>query len=275
MLQKTNGKSSFGYSRPRLTRWIWRPILTGAIFLFFTGCLTTSTLSRRAGATQTGESENNSLARENQELKAKVDDLNIRVQRLAQLVNDQQVKIDFIADKLRTLESQKGEAFFPESSGGKVDPQKQSPKTDGTIRKGETKADVPVEKSGAELNPDQLYDAAYNDYQTGKYQDSISKFKNFVSLSPSDPRAANAQYWIGECYYSLKDYRNAINSFQSVLQNYPLSGKIQDAILKKGFSYEILGQKELAEVDFQQVIDQFPSTAAAEIAKKKLTELKR
>ena len=42
----------------------------------------------------------------------------------------------------------------------------------------------------------------------------------------------NAQYWLGEAYYVNHDYTNALAAFQRVVDKYPQSRKVPDALLK-------------------------------------------
>src|SRR5262249_5720046 len=53
-------------------------------------------------------------------------------------------------------------------------------------------------------NPDQLFAAAYGDYSRGNYDLAISEFRQYVDSYPASEMADNAQYWIGECFYSKK-----------------------------------------------------------------------
>src|SRR5689334_7980252 len=59
--------------------------------------------------------------------------------------------------------------------------------------------------SGAGAGPtaDQAYQAAYLDYTKGNYPLAVSGFREFVRRFPDSPRADEAQYWIGESYFSL------------------------------------------------------------------------
>jgi len=240
-------------------------VMTGPalIVLFcFIGCATTS--SKTAGVSGPDDVTVKRLIRENEELKTKVDDLLSRVLKLSRLLDDHQVKLDYLADKVRTLDNLSAQDDGP---SGAVQSGIQLPKQ--TSRSAATTESL-AKPERNETNPDLMYDEAHADYRAGAFQEAIIKFKEFVLLFPKNNRVSNAQYWIGESYYSLQEYQNALQAFQLVLQNYPLSGKIPDAMVKKGLCYSNLGKKELAAVEFQQVIDQFPSSNAADIARQKL-----
>jgi tetratricopeptide (TPR) repeat protein len=57
---------------------------------------------------------------------------------------------------------------------------------------------------------------------------------------PDSEYAGNAQYWIGECYYTQRDYARALEAFNKVIERYPKGQKVPDALLKVGFSLTAL-----------------------------------
>jgi tol-pal system protein YbgF len=119
-------------------------------------------------------------------------------------------------------------------------------------------------------NPDQLFAAAYGDYSRGNYDLSISEFRQYVETYPSSEMADNAQYWIGECYYSKKLLNEAIAEFDKVSQLFPKGDKVPAARFKKGMALMDLGQPDAARAEFQAIIRYFPRTNEAVLAKQQL-----
>ena len=76
------------------------------------------------------------------------------------------------------------------------------------------------------------YDEALNLYQSGHYQEAIESFSTFIESHPGSDLADNAQYWIGESYYDLKNYSQAWVEMNKLLQNYPKGNKVEDAMVK-------------------------------------------
>ena len=99
---------------------------------------------------------------------------------------------------------------------------------------------VVIEDSGAAKNS--LYSYAIELNRQRKYTDARGKFQEFIKKYPNDQLAGNAQYWIGETYYSVNDMKNAMKSFQDVLSKFPKSNKIPDAMLKIGYVQEKQGR---------------------------------
>jgi tol-pal system protein YbgF len=89
-----------------------------------------------------------------------------------------------------------------------------------------------------------------------------------MELHGQSALAANAQYWIGECQYRLGRYKDALNSFYNVVSYYPLSPKLAASTLKIGQTYSKLGDHEKARMMFDRVVDQYPDSSEAELARK-------
>jgi len=124
-------------------------------------------------------------------------------------------------------------------------------------------------------SPEGLYQQAQDIYAAGRLEEAITRFNRFIQDYPQHPLADNAQYWIGEVYYSRKDFPSAISEFQKVVDNYPSENKAPDALLKIGFSYIELGEMEKAMTTLKRLIKTYPSSDAAGKAKTKLKGLGR
>ncbi len=85
--------------------------------------------------------------------------------------------------------------------------------------------------------------------------------------------ADNAQYWLGEAYYVNKAYPEAQAAFQRVVDQYPQSRKLPDALLKIGFCRYELKQFESAREVLGQVVARFTDTPAARLAQQRLDKM--
>ena len=119
-------------------------------------------------------------------------------------------------------------------------------------------------------NPDQLFAAAYGDYSRGNYDLAISEFRQYVETYPSSEMADNAQYWIGECYYSKKLRNEAISEFDKVSLLFPKGDKVPAARLKKAMALMDLGQTEAARAEFTAITKSYPRSNEAVLAKQQL-----
>lgn len=119
-------------------------------------------------------------------------------------------------------------------------------------------------------NPDQLFAAAYGDYSRGNYDLAISEFRQYVETYPTSEMADNAQYWIGECYYSKKQLNEAIAEFDKVSLLFAKGDKVPAARFKKAMVLMELGQTDAARAEFTAIMKLYPRSNEAVLAKQQL-----
>jgi tol-pal system protein YbgF len=117
------------------------------------------------------------------------------------------------------------------------------------------------------------YQTAFNLLKDSKYNEAADAFTKFLTTYPQSGLLDNAQYWLGEAHYVLKDYPQAQRDFQSVLTNYPNSAKLPDALLKLGYTdYELKNYKE-ARANLKRVAEQYPETNSGKLAQQRLAKM--
>jgi tol-pal system protein YbgF len=112
------------------------------------------------------------------------------------------------------------------------------------------------------MNQTDLYNAANGDYSSGKLELSMQEFQDFLKYYGNSDMAPNAQYWIGQIYYSNKNYDAAAQAFDLVLEKYPENPKTRDALFYKGMSLVALGKRTQANGVFQKLMKDYPNTDA-------------
>lgn len=117
------------------------------------------------------------------------------------------------------------------------------------------------------------YDEAWKLLERKDYRAAISRFKEFIKKNPQSEYADNAQYWIGESHYALREFDQAILEFDAVRRKYPKGDKVPAALLKQGFAFAELGDKVDARLILQELMDRFPQSQEAVKAKQKLKSL--
>ncbi len=118
-----------------------------------------------------------------------------------------------------------------------------------------------------------LYQQGLELYRQGKYQEAKKLFRTFIKANPTSTMAANAHFWIGDCEYKLSRFEEAILEYQKVISRYPKSNKVPDALLKQGFAFARLGDKESAKIILRKLLKTYPGTPQAKAAKKQLKRL--
>lgn len=130
-------------------------------------------------------------------------------------------------------------------------------------------------EGGAEWkSAEEMYEYAVGQLKGGNPKKARETLTAFVAKYPDHKLAPNALYWKGEAYYAEKDYENAILAFQDVVDRYPSGDKAPDAMYKQGLSFLSLNDKKNGRVLLELVSSKYPKSKAAELAKKKLAEIR-
>ena len=177
-----------------------------------------------------------------------------RLKTLEGEVQEQAAQVKLQADRAREQLDRLAKLEGIISPGGQVDSQKLTPKW---------------------ANEEAGYREAYSNYQGNKYDLARAKFEKLIGLYPSGQFSDSSRYWIGECYFHLKDYERALLSFNEVIEKYPKSAKAPIAYLKLGLSFLELGQQKEARMAFETLVSKFPKSDSAKTAKEKLKKLKK
>ena len=115
-----------------------------------------------------------------------------------------------------------------------------------------------------------LYDRVMEEFKHRDYEAALAGFRLFLELHGQTSLAANAQYWVGECQYRMGRYKEALKAFYNVVSYHPLSPKLAASTLKIGQTYTKLKDQEKARMMFERVVDQYPDSPEAEVARKAL-----
>ena len=122
--------------------------------------------------------------------------------------------------------------------------------------------------------PDALYLKGLEVLKAGDAVAARELFTKFLEQNPKHDLAANAQYWIGETYYSEKNFESAILSYQDVIKNYPGKDKVVAAMLKQAMAFNEITDVKSARFVLKKLIEGFPKSEEAARAKDMLNEIK-
>ncbi len=95
----------------------------------------------------------------------------------------------------------------------------------------------------------------------------------YLTENPSAKLSPNALYWIGETYYSEKNFAQSILKFKEVSRRFPKAGKVPDAMLKIGLAYDKLGDRENAVFYLRTLVEDYPKSDPAKIGRTRLREI--
>jgi tol-pal system protein YbgF len=127
--------------------------------------------------------------------------------------------------------------------------------------------------AGPPPSADTLYSNGLRDITSGKYELASSEFQDYLKYYGDTDLASNAQFYLGEIAYAQKNYENAVQEYDKVLNNYPKSFKLAPARYKKGMALLELGQKNSGIKELREVVKRYPGTEEERRARAKLKDM--
>ncbi|GMR18136.1 MAG: tol-pal system protein YbgF [Gammaproteobacteria bacterium] len=119
------------------------------------------------------------------------------------------------------------------------------------------------------------YDKAFGYMKKGQYKEATRAFRGFLNRHPGSKLASNAQYWVAEANYVVRNFKIALEEFNKVVNQYPKSSKVSDAKLKIGFSYYELENWKQARASLSDVTRRYPKSRVAKSAERRLARMKQ
>ncbi|NMP32614.1 tol-pal system protein YbgF [Thalassotalea sp. M1531] len=124
------------------------------------------------------------------------------------------------------------------------------------------------------LSENEAYDRAVNMVLRDKqYDKAIPEFQAFNQNFPNSSYAPNAHYWLGQLLFNKGELAQAAAEFSVVVDKFTTSNKRADAMLKLGMVAQKQDQKAKALSLYQQLIEQYPDSTAAQLAQPRLQSL--
>ena len=229
-------------------------------------------LHRSRGETETVLSQLERRTREQSgESARQLSTMNLRIDGLSAEMNRLSARLDELAQRLDSQSRPQGAG-----PGGRPAP---SP------------VPIPSPSGGARSPSDgtaeESYKAAYLDFTKGNYTLAIAEFREFVWRHPDAPQADSAQYWIGESYFSMgraaasaghadkarEALEQSVQEFRKVFVNYPRGRQVPTALYKEALALVELKQVKVAQARLQYLVDNFPQSEEAPLARERLKNL--
>lgn len=197
---------------------------------------------------------NASLAQKNQQLETRVRALNGSVEELRALVDrtgsdgqvaarQQEIRVERLETSVETLVGEVG-------------------------RMGKEFADM---RQFVTLPPEEeIYAAAYDAYLRDNMKAAIAGFLRVLKHYPSGKFGANCRYYLGQATLKQGEYDAARTHAQALLTDYPSSDKTPAAMLILAQAYLGLERGEEYEAQLNRLIEQHPTSLAADDARQRL-----
>jgi len=103
------------------------------------------------------------------------------------------------------------------------------------------------------------------------YYQAIDDFNTIVHRGTDITLQANAQYWVGRCYYEKGLFDEAIKNLEQV-QRYRNSDKLDDALVMIGLAFKNKDRLPEAKLAFQELVSRHPGSEYLTLAKRFVQE---
>jgi tol-pal system protein YbgF len=104
-----------------------------------------------------------------------------------------------------------------------------------------------------------MYEQALNKFYMKRYPEAVQMFTDLTNQFPNHSLASNCHYWIGESYFQLGNYQEAVEALNRVLE-FAQSPKKDDALLMLGKCYAQIKRPEEARKAFTRLIQEYPNS---------------
>lgn len=207
----------------------------------------------------------------------------LRVQQLETDVRRLNGQLEEALEALRLLEAQTLERYVDidrrlaagNGAGGETGSSAEAGSLGGALS--ETNGSQETAQSAsvdAEVGEEAAYRAAYDLVRLKQFDNAVVAFEGFLAEFPFGRYAPNAHYWMGELYLVITppDPELARQNFKLLLDQYPADAKVPDALYKLGRVQFIKGNRQRSREYLDEVIREYPSHAAAQLARQFLLE---
>lgn len=195
---------------------------------------------------------------------ARIDTMTTQTQGLSDNMQDVQARVGKLSQQMNDVQS------LLQSIDGKISTPGGAPASGGAPGGPGGNAGVPAMPP---ISADTLYQNGLRDFTGGKYDLARQEFSDYLKNFSASALAGNAQFYLGEIAYAQENYQEAVTQYDVVLYSYPKSYKLAAAMLKKGQAEIKLGQKASGTRDLREVVRRFPGTDEARQAQARLKEL--
>jgi len=115
-----------------------------------------------------------------------------------------------------------------------------------------------------------LYKKALELFNASRYSEALEAFRKLIIYFPEGNYSADAYFWSGELYLAQDLLEDARENYLVVTEEFSEHNRAPDSLYKLGVIERILLNEEAATSHFSKLIQEYPNTGAAELAKKSM-----
>ena len=115
------------------------------------------------------------------------------------------------------------------------------------------------------------YRSGLTKFHQALYYQAIEDFNTIVRNGVDVTMRANAQYWVGRCYFEKGLYDEAISALEQV-QRFENSDKLDDALVMIGLAFKNKDRLPEAKLAFQELVSRHPGSEYLTLARRFVQE---
>lgn len=127
--------------------------------------------------------------------------------------------------------------------------------------------------AGGGSGASELFEAAVTQFNRGTYTAARLGFEQVVAEYGSDPLAPEARYYLAQILNNEGDVEGAIDAFLEIPAYHPTAERVPDAYYWAGRLHLGLGDTEQARQYFERVVNTYPDSVVADLARDELGRL--
>lgn len=120
-----------------------------------------------------------------------------------------------------------------------------------------------------------LYKESLEYFDKARYSEALESFRELIINYPEGDYSADAYFWSGELYLAQNSLEDARQNFLVVTNKYLNHQRSPDSLFKLGVISYKLDETEEAINYFNKVIELFPNSGSAQLAKKNIENLQK
>ena len=191
-----------------------------------------------------------------QSLNDSVDELKSRIAKLDKSVQDLQTQ-------LQNIQTPPQSAATPGSTPGGTFPGGGPGGPSGSLT-----PNAPAANQAPPLQ--ETYQSGLRDFNAAKYQLAAAEFQDIIHYYPLDDLAGTAQFYLGEIAYQQKNYPDAVNAYNAVLEGFSGNPKAPTAQLHKGLALMAENKRDAGIHELRLLVQRYPRTPEAATARTRL-----
>lgn len=132
---------------------------------------------------------------------------------------------------------------------------------------------APTEPAPAEKVSREKYDKGKKEFDEENYEAARALLGEYLADDPGGDEVPDAMFLIADSYFREKLYEEAILEYQNIIETWPASPRIPLCQLNQGLALMEIGKPNEAGLFFESLIEAFPDSPEAAMAKKHLKNL--